>query len=266
MITVFVPALIGMSRLARAVAATALLVLVLAAPGTTSGASLPATESQRQQIKLLVIEEAEATAVPPALALAVAKVGSDFQPQARSTKDARGVMQVGPEVAERVFDVDPDALFAPRRNIRIGLRWLERLFERHGDWERALAHHHAGTVAAPAGGAHPLVGGYVDTVSRWQERYAAQQAVWADLDRRERELGTGFDHTSPDPDVARPPLDDVTSLAGGSEERRRPSIFRWFAAEPASGDLPDIERRRLLAGPYLDDFSPSPSRLQLWEN
>ena len=48
----------------------------------------------RTEIKRLVVEEADATRIPPSLALAVAKVESDFQAEALSPKGARGVMQI----------------------------------------------------------------------------------------------------------------------------------------------------------------------------
>jgi soluble lytic murein transglycosylase-like protein len=67
--------------------------------------------------------------VPPRLALAIIDVESKFDPNAVSTKNAKGLMQLVPETATR-FGVR-DA-FDPRQNIQGGLaylRWLLAYFE-----------------------------------------------------------------------------------------------------------------------------------------
>ena len=91
---------------ARASKILALAVLAaLAMAWSTTGASLAAS---RTDIKEIVVEEALATTVPPSLALAVAKVESDFQARALSLKGARGVMQIMPATATGEFGVDAD--------------------------------------------------------------------------------------------------------------------------------------------------------------
>lgn len=55
-------------------------------------AEVRAAVPTRTEIKRMIIEEASATAVPVELALAVAKVESDFNARARSSAGARGVM------------------------------------------------------------------------------------------------------------------------------------------------------------------------------
>jgi soluble lytic murein transglycosylase-like protein len=67
--------------------------------------------------------------VPPRLALAIIDVESRFNPDAVSPKNARGLMQLIPETAER-FGVRN--AFDPRQNIEGGLaylRWLMAYFE-----------------------------------------------------------------------------------------------------------------------------------------
>jgi soluble lytic murein transglycosylase-like protein len=67
--------------------------------------------------------------VPPRLALAIIDVESRFNPDAVSPKNARGLMQLIPETAER-FGVRN--AFDPRQNIEGGLaylRWLTAYFE-----------------------------------------------------------------------------------------------------------------------------------------
>src|SRR5690606_23089274 len=55
----------------------------------------------KQKIAEVVAELAPRYAVNPRLALAVIAVESNFEPTARSEKDARGVMQLIPETAAR---------------------------------------------------------------------------------------------------------------------------------------------------------------------
>ena len=57
------------------------------------------------EIKRIIIEEAENSRVPAALALAVAKVESNFNEDALSPVGARGVMQIMPKTGQRVFGV-----------------------------------------------------------------------------------------------------------------------------------------------------------------
>jgi TPR repeat protein len=70
-------------------------------------------------------------AVEPALALAVIATESNFEPQARSPKDARGLMQLIPETAAR-FNVRN--AYDPADNVRGGLsylRWLLAYYQGH---------------------------------------------------------------------------------------------------------------------------------------
>ncbi|MBT4487965.1 MAG: lytic transglycosylase domain-containing protein [Rhodospirillaceae bacterium] len=135
----------------------------------------------RNEIKRLVVEEAEGTSLPPSLALALAKVESDFQGAALSEKGARGVMQIMPRTARTEFGVAADELWNPRLNIQLGLSFLEQLIERYGGrWDLALSHYNGGSLrgSGAAAQAHGYTKRYVQTVLRWQERYAAQAVVW----------------------------------------------------------------------------------------
>ena len=83
----------------------------------------------RNQIKRLVVEEAQATTLPPSLALALAKVESDFEDGALSDKGARGVMQIMPRTARAEFGVSADELWDARLNIQLGISFLEQLIQ-----------------------------------------------------------------------------------------------------------------------------------------
>ncbi len=137
----------------------------------------------RGHIMRLVVAEAEATTVPPSLALALAKVESDFQAAALSNKGARGVMQIMPRTARQEFGVAADELWQPRLNIQLGLSFLEQLIGRYGGrWDLALSHYNGGSLRGTGAQARPhgYTRRYVQSVLRWQKRYAAQAMLWRD--------------------------------------------------------------------------------------
>lgn len=136
----------------------------------------------RTEVKQIVIEEAQRSTVPPALALAVAKVESDFQERVRSHKGARGVMQIMPATARGEFGVDADELWDPRLNIQLGIDFLERLYAQYGgEWELALSHYNGGTLKGGKGSyakPHSYTKKYVADVMRWWQRYQDQANAW----------------------------------------------------------------------------------------
>ena len=130
----------------------------------------------RADIKCIVVEEAHNSTVPPALALAVAKVESNFDDNASSHKGARGVMQIMPATARGVFGADPDDLWDARLNVQMGIAFLERLHSQYGNkWDRALSHYNGGPLkggAGPDAVPHSYTAKYVAKVKLWWERYA----------------------------------------------------------------------------------------------
>jgi hypothetical protein len=140
-----------------------------------------ASSAPRTEVKRIVVEEALRAALAPSLALAVAKVESDFSPQALSPKGARGVMQIMPRTARDLFGVDAAALWDARRNVRLGIDYLSALIERYGgSWELALSHYNGGTLARHGGIARPhrATQAYVAQVFKWHRLYADQERVW----------------------------------------------------------------------------------------
>jgi soluble lytic murein transglycosylase-like protein len=86
------------------------------------------TETQRKAVEL-VNKLAPEYGVNPRLALAVIRAESNFEPLARSEKNAQGLMQLIPETAAR-FNVSKP--FDPIQNVRGGLaylRWLLAYFQ-----------------------------------------------------------------------------------------------------------------------------------------
>jgi soluble lytic murein transglycosylase-like protein len=97
---------------------------------------------KKQQIAELVSMMAPAYTVAPRLALAVITVESNFDPNARSQKNARGLMQLIPDTASRfrvknAFDI--------RDNVRGGLAYLRWLLSYYrGEVALAAAAYNAG--------------------------------------------------------------------------------------------------------------------------
>lgn len=114
-------------------------------PGAVSG--------ERRQHAQLIARLAPQFDVDPRLALAIARTESNFDPLARSPKNAQGLMQLIPDTAER-FGVR-DA-FDPEQNVRGGLaylRWLLRRFD--GDVVLTSAAYNAGEGAVARHGGVP---------------------------------------------------------------------------------------------------------------
>ncbi len=91
--------------------------------------------------------------IPVELVRAVIKVESNFDPRALSRANARGLMQLIPETAERMLVKD---VFDPRENIFGGTRYLRVLANLfNGDLELTLASYNAGEGAVMRFGGIP---------------------------------------------------------------------------------------------------------------
>ncbi|MBT3790042.1 MAG: lytic transglycosylase domain-containing protein [Alphaproteobacteria bacterium] len=133
------------------------------------------------EIKTMVAFEARQIGLPVALALAVAKVESDFRPHLESNKGARGVMQIMPATALEEYAIPAKMLWNPRINIRLGLHFLQRLLVRYrGRTDLALSYYNGGSRVGdlPNARVMPATRGYVEKVRNWQQRF--QRQVWLD--------------------------------------------------------------------------------------
>jgi soluble lytic murein transglycosylase-like protein len=91
--------------------------------------------------------------IPEALVRAVIRVESDFDPRAVSPANARGLMQMIPETAERMLVSD---VFDPRQNIFGGVRYLRVLANTfNGDLALTVAAYNAGEGAVMRHGGIP---------------------------------------------------------------------------------------------------------------
>jgi hypothetical protein len=96
-------------------------------------------------ISRLIYTLAPQYGLPPELVLAVVQVESNYNANARSEKNAQGLMQLIPETATRFGVTD---VWDPEQNLRGGmayLRWLLNYFD--GDTRLALAGYNAGENA-----------------------------------------------------------------------------------------------------------------------
>jgi soluble lytic murein transglycosylase-like protein len=94
-----------------------------------------------------VSQEAAATGLDPALVLAVIEVESAWDPDAVSSRDARGLMQLRRQALEgeaRGLGLGSGDAHDPLVNVRSGIRYLARLLARFGDAELALVAYNAG--------------------------------------------------------------------------------------------------------------------------
>jgi len=92
----------------------------------------------------LILINARAHDVPPALVKAVIAAESLFDADAVSHAGAQGLMQLMPATAQQMGVRDP---FRPDENVDGGTRYLRAMLDRYGDMTRALAAYNAGPTA-----------------------------------------------------------------------------------------------------------------------
>lgn len=136
------------------------------------------TYHETPHIKKLIIKQTQyAKKVYPALALAVADVESNFNPNAVSSAGAVGVMQIMPHTAKTVFGVRRNELFEPRKNIALGIKFLDQLIERYGgNTHFALSHYNGGSKVGqwPNSKIIPYTKNYVEKVLAKSKYYQKQ--------------------------------------------------------------------------------------------
>jgi len=100
----------------------------------------------------IVIKHAINNNLNPSLVFSVIKVESNFQPNAVSRKDARGLMQIMEQTALwasrelKMENFEPDDLFDPETNIIIGCWYLRKLMDEFAnDTDLAIAAYNGGS-------------------------------------------------------------------------------------------------------------------------
>lgn len=103
----------------------------------------------------LINKHSIANGLDPNLVTAIMARESAFKANARSHKDARGLMQVIPSTA-RLMGVDPSRLYEPEQSIIAGTRYLAFLTKRfNGDLTKVIAGYNAGHGAVEKFGGIP---------------------------------------------------------------------------------------------------------------
>ncbi len=94
--------------------------------------------------------------INPHLVAALIHVESAFNPRAKSSKGAYGLMQLLPETARRFGLTKKKDLYDPKKNLEAGIRYLKWLADRFGgDAEKILAAYNAGEGAVERYGGIP---------------------------------------------------------------------------------------------------------------
>lgn len=91
------------------------------------------------------------TDLPLAMIVAVAKIESNLDTEARSSAGAHGLLQVLPSTAAE-FELDA---YHPGENVLAGARYLRQMLDRFKSTELALAAYNAGPTAVERKGATP---------------------------------------------------------------------------------------------------------------
>ena len=127
----------------------------------------------KQKLADLVRALAPKYDVSPRLALAIVAVESNFEPYARSPKDARGLMQLVPETAVRS---NVKNAYDPAENVRGGLSYLRWLLAYYrGQVELAAAAYNAGEGAVDRHRGVPPYAETRDYVRKIRRLYGANE-------------------------------------------------------------------------------------------
>ena len=154
-------------------------------PGQGLAADAADTHSEASitcDIQHLIVQEAIAHGrIPVTLALAIGKVGSNYDVSLRSSDETIGLMRVHTTKAETELGIDEAALLDPKLNIRASLQILNRLYYIHSEnWDAALFEYFNTGDADQHGevAAHNATNEYVKGVYSWWSRYDRVPHYW----------------------------------------------------------------------------------------
>ena len=149
----------------------------------------------RENVALAILEEAAAAGFDPMLVLGLIQVESRFDPMARSSAGARGLVQLQAPTArhqaaeEGIALTEEDVTMDPEWQVRLGVRYLAGLQKRFRQMELALIAYNAGPtklqrLLSSAGGRRkPSLApyqGYPKAVLRQQALFEADRAAFAE--------------------------------------------------------------------------------------
>ena len=165
-------------RAGRLIAAAAVLLAAMAAAGDTRANGV----AHSAHAQHMVVAAALKTAVPPELALAVARVGGVRWSHAEDGRSAVGIMGIRPSLARAEFGVGPYQLRETRANAALGVALLERLHGRYDErWDLALSHYRGGPLGRCGNEAvvHLHTIDYVADVMEWWRRHQDDETITA---------------------------------------------------------------------------------------
>jgi LysM repeat protein len=139
-----------------------------AAPAPSVPAAMAALMQRRDQVRRVIVQEAERYDVPVALALAVGWQESGWQQGVVSRAGAIGVMQILPATGEWVGEVmlrRSVDLTDLRQNVRVGVRLLAHYLDRYdGNIDLVLAAYYQGQTAADRHGVYAVSRPYIASI------------------------------------------------------------------------------------------------------
>ncbi len=146
-------------------------------PAPASGAAITVAVIDKKDPLPYLAEIGDASdrfRIPKPLIAAVIRCESNWDPRARSSKGARGLMQVMPRTAINAFGVRPAHLWSPEVNIRVGTAYLRVLAGRYrGDTSKVIAAYNAGPTRVDGPSRLPRETRlYKRCVRSWHARYA----------------------------------------------------------------------------------------------
>lgn len=152
-------------------------------PSSTARARAPmaaemrALVAKREEMRRLIVAEADRYGVPPALALAVAWQESGWRQGVVSHAGAVGVMQLMPATAVWVGDVmlgAPVKINDARSNVRAGVRLLAHYLDRYdGNRDRVLAAYYQGQWATDHNGIYDVSRPYIASIKLLEDMFGS---------------------------------------------------------------------------------------------
>ncbi len=103
-----------------------------------------------REFETYVVASAADYGVPEEVVFSLIKCESDFESGAVSHAGAIGLCQLMPDTFEWLTNdilfehLEPGMIYDPETNIRYGVCYLSRLYDRYGDWSLAFAAYNAG--------------------------------------------------------------------------------------------------------------------------
>jgi soluble lytic murein transglycosylase-like protein len=137
--------------------------------------SMAALVARRDDVRQLIVEEANRYGVPVPFALAVAWQESGWQQHAVSSAGAVGVMQLMPATAAWVGEAmlsQEVQIDDARSNVRAGVRLLAHYLGRYaGDRDLVLAAYYQGQSAVDRHGIYPISQPYIASIKRLERLF-----------------------------------------------------------------------------------------------